>query len=100
MKDTIYTKEYIQDKLMSNVSWIERSLVKLYERQTIEERMSKETITGNGRGYNSSDSRYLTYCSEWVLKGNRLSGTHLTKCGMKLRKYWKQIQEEIFKSQS
>jgi hypothetical protein len=93
---TSFSKEVIQDKLMTDSRWVERSLIKLYERQTHEEKTSKETITDNNRGFNSSDSRYLTYCSEWLLKGNHLSGVHLTKCGMKLKKYWKQIQEEIY----
>lgn len=96
---TTYTKEFIQDKLSTDLRWIERSLIKLYERQTRDEQRSKETTTLNGVGFNSSDSRYLTYCSEWVLKGNHLSRQHVEKCGTKLKKYWKQIQDEIIRTQ-
>jgi len=90
-----FTKEVIQEKLSTDIRWIERSLVKLYERQTREEQTTKETITENGVGFNSSDSRYLTYCSQWVLSGRSLSRHHIDKCGGKLKKYWKQIQDEI-----
>lgn len=90
-----YTKEVIQENLSTNPKWIERALVVLYERQTYDEKVTKETIKENGIGFNSSDSRYLSYCSEWVLKGNRLNGKHLEKCGKKLPKYWRQIKEII-----
>ena len=93
----MYTKEFIQQKLSSNRNWIERGLVVLYQRQTSEERQTKETISENGVGFNSSDSRYLSYCSEWILKGNHLNDKHLLKCSTKLPKYWKQIKDIIDK---
>jgi hypothetical protein len=103
MVDTIkktFSKEVIQDKLMTDSRWVERSLIKLYNRQTEDEQTSKETKWENGMGFNGSDSRYLTYCSQWVLSGRSLSGVHLTKCGTKLKKYWKQIQDEIVQHNS
>ena len=90
-----YTKEFIQDKLTTDSRWVERSLIKLYGRQTEDEKTTKETKWENGMGFNGSDSRYLSYCSQWVLSGRSLSGHHLTKCGTKLKKYWKQILDEI-----
>jgi hypothetical protein len=90
-----YTKEFIQHQLSTNPKWIERGLVVLYNRQTTDEKMSGETRVLNGMGFSGSDSRYLTYCTKWVLQGRHLSGEHLQKCGTKLKKYWKQIMEEI-----
>jgi hypothetical protein len=94
---TIYTKEFIQSKLSTDVKWIERGIVVLYNLQTQDEKESTETKWENGVGYNSSDSRYLTYCAKWIMKGNKLSGQHLDKCSKKLPKYWKQIQSIILK---
>ena len=91
----MYTKEQIQHNLQNNPKWIERSLVVLYQKQTHEERHSGNTITLNGMGFNSSDSRYLTYCAKWILQGQHLNDKHLEKCGMKLKKYWRQISELI-----
>ena len=95
----IYTKEQIQEKLMTNQNWIERGLIVLYNRQTKEEQDGGRTIKHNERGFNGSDDRYLTYCSKWILKGNRLSGHHVVKCGKRLGKYWRQIQEEIVRKE-
>ena len=95
-----YTKEFIQQQLTSNPKWVERSLIKLYERQTRDEQTTRETSNSNGVGFNKSDSRYLSYCSQWVLSGRSLSGNHLIKCGVKLQKYWGQILDEIIQHQS
>lgn len=91
----MYTKEVIKENLSSNPKWIERALVVLYNRQTEDEKITKETYYENGIGFNGSDSRYLSYCASWVLKGNRLNEKHLEKCGKKLPKYWKQIKDII-----
>lgn len=91
----MYTKEFIQHQLTTNPKWIERGLIVLYNRQTIDEQQSEQTTYQNGRGFNGTDVKYLSYCSRWILRGNHLNEKHLTKCGGKLKKYWKQILEEI-----
>lgn len=95
-----YTKEFIQNKLMTENSWVERSLIKLYEKQTLDEQRVKETKYQNKVGFNSSDSPYLSYCSQYVLSGRSLSGHHLEKCRGKLMKYWKQILGFIIERQT
>ena len=95
-----YTKEYIQSKISTDIRWVERSLIKLFERQTEEEKNIRYTTEENSRGFNKPDSNYLSYCSRWVMSGNTLNGKHLEKCRGKLMKYWKQIQEEIILNQS
>jgi hypothetical protein len=91
----MYTKEQIKENLSTNPKWIERGIVVLYQRQTEDEKRSGNTITENRIGFNSSDSRYLSYCAKWVLGGNPLNEKHLKKCGKMLPKYWKQIMDII-----
>jgi hypothetical protein len=90
-----YTKEYIQEKLSSDVRWMERAVIVLFDRQTDDEQVTDSTVHQNGRGFNGTDSRYLTYVSKYLLKGGRLTGPHVSKVGRKLPKYWRQILEEI-----
>ena len=90
-----YTKEYIQAKLSTDIRWIEKAVLVLFERQTDDEQTNKVTRWENGRGFNSSDSRYLTYVSNYLLGGRHLSGRHLEKVASKMPKYWRQILEEI-----
>lgn len=91
----MYTKEFIKEKLSSDVRWMERGLIVLFNRQTSDEKVTRSTRHENGRGFNKSDSNYLSYVSKYVLNGGRLSGKHLEKVSTKLPKYWGQILEEI-----
>ena len=98
--ETTFTKEFIQEKLTNDVRWIERALVVLHNRQTAEEQESQGTFARNGRGFNGRDASYLSYCAEWVKRGKSLSGKHAENCGKSLKKYWKQVLEEIEMKQS
>ena len=91
----MYTKEQIQTNLRTNQRWIERTLVVLYQRQTSDEQTTGQTREFNGIGFNGPDSRYLSYCSRWILRGNHLNQKHLEKCSSRLPKYWRQVQELI-----
>ena len=95
-----YTKEQIKEKLSTDPRWIERGLIVLFNRQTEDEKTTDTTVHDNGIGFSGTDSRYLSYCSKWILKGNHLTGNHLDKCSKKLPKYWRQILQEIEKRET
>ncbi len=90
-----YTKEFIKDKLANDVRWMERGVLVLFERQTLDEQKVKDTRENNGVGFTGVDGRYLSWVATWLRKGNHLSGHHIEKVGKKLPKYWKQILDEI-----
>ena len=98
-EQTIYTKEYIQDKIQTDIRWLERTLLVIYDRQTKDEQNSRDTQENNGVGFTGFDGRYLSWCSEWLKKGNHLSGDHVDKCKKKLIKYWKQVQKIILENE-
>ena len=89
----MYTKDEIKDKLKNDIRWMERGVIVLYHRQTQDEKRVKETVESNNIGFNSSDSRYLTWVAEWLLKDgrNHLNEKHKEKVGKSLPKYWGQI---------
>jgi hypothetical protein len=97
---TTYTKEFIQTKIATDARWTQRALVVLFEMQTADEQTYGETAHNNGAGFNSSDSRYLSYCAKYVMSGRPLSGQHLAKCAVKLQKYWRQIKNAIEANQT
>jgi hypothetical protein len=92
-----FTKEQIQYNLVNDIRWTERALVVLFEDQTREEQESNHTHVDNGVGFNGSDAPYLSYCAKWVKSGRHLNDVHFKKCGLKLKKYWKQISVRIKK---
>jgi hypothetical protein len=90
-----YTKEFIQEKLRTDIRWMERAVLVLYSKQTKEEQKVNDTIQNNGVGFNGTDGRYLSWVATYLQKGNHLSGHHIQKVSNKIQKYWKQIQVAI-----
>ena len=91
----MYTKEFIKEKLSSDVRWMERGVLVLLGRQTEEEQSTSSVRSENGRGFNRMDVGYLTWVGRYLSGGRHLSGHHVDKVGKMLPKYWKQILEEI-----
>lgn len=95
--------------VLKNRIFTERALLKLYARQTADEQELGLTSHQNGMGFNGPDAQYLTWAAEWVMgsrkpEGYRLNvmagpkGTadrHYAKVAKKLRKYTRQLLEEI-----
>lgn len=86
--------EYIGYLLATNDRAVERALVLLYKRQTIDEQSSKETRHKNGRGFNAGDARKGTYMAEYILKGSHLSGKWIFEARAMVFKYINQLVEE------
>lgn len=80
---------------------MERGVIVLYKRQTEDEQKSGQTQVYNNRGFNSSDSRYMTWVAKWLLQdsGNHLNQKHQDKVAKSLPKYWGQILELIKENQ-
>ena len=71
------TKAQIISLLASNNRAVERALVALYHRQTVDEQRTSTTKESNGVGFNAKDAEYATYLARWVLSGRHLTGRHL-----------------------
>ena len=92
-----YTKEQVKDLLATDLKWMERGVIVLYERQTEDEQKSGQTQVYNNRGFNGTDSRYMTWVAKWLLehKSHHLNEKHRAKVAKSLPKYWGQIMEII-----
>jgi hypothetical protein len=71
------TKSQIISLLASNNRAVERALVALYHRQTVDEQRTSTTKESNGVGFNARDAEYATYLAKWVISGRHLTGRHL-----------------------
>lgn len=81
------TKTQIIAMLASNNRAVERALVALYHRQTVDEQHTSTTKHSNGVGFNAKDAEYATYLAKWVLSGRRLTGSHLA-AGRRIATYY------------
>ena len=89
------TKDFIKNQLATNPTWAVKALVKIYERQTIDEQNSQMTKENNGIGFNGLDANILSSFAEQVNKGRDLSVKQMTIVYKKMPRYWKQVASLI-----
>ena len=104
-----YSKEFIQEKIRTDIRWTIRTIEILFDRQTTDEQRYGETYVRNGRGFNGRDSGIFTSFYHQIQKRRNVlnSGGHLMnfdgllsprqiEISQKyLPKYWGQVLEEI-----
>ena len=86
---------YVKNQLATNPAWATRAIVKLWQRQTADEKATQSTGQDNGVGFNGTDAFILSSFAEQINKGRTLSPKQLAIAFKKLPKYSKQIISEI-----
>lgn len=91
----MWTKETIQNLLMTNDRAVERALLVLFERQTSTEQLRGDTIVHNNQGFCSSDAGYMTDWAKEIAAGGHLTPRQLAFLRQKNRitKYHRQLLE-------
>lgn len=67
-KTTQYTEAYIRQQLATNEKWVRRALIRLYERQTLDERSTERTHNHNRRGFQPCDAKWFSRFAKYLLK--------------------------------
>lgn len=88
---TDWTKEEILRLIETSDKMVERSLVKLYEKQTEDERNAEETRHHNGVGFSGFDAPFLTSLAKQIINGRQLTQKQLQSARKALRKYAGQL---------
>lgn len=88
-----WTKEKIQDLILTNKLACERALIRIYERQTADEQNCETTTEANSRGFTAFDAEFLTSCAKNCLKCGGLTERQHVIVQKKITKYWKQLME-------
>lgn len=87
----VWTNEEIKNLLSINDIMVVKSLVKLYQMQTADEKKAGETTHRNGVGFNGADSRFLSSCASFAMQTGYLSRKQITIVRQKIMKYSEQI---------
>ena len=95
MKISSTVTEYVKNHLSTNPAWVQRAIVKLWQRQTADEQAAQVTGHNNGVGFNGTDAFILSSFAEQINKGRILRTKQLAIAFRKLPKYSKQIISEI-----
>jgi len=92
----VWTKDDVLALLDTNKAAVVKALEALYARQTADERATLTTRVHNGRGFNSKDATFLSDVARKLPLYNRnITDRQLARVRPMLRKYWRQLLEEI-----
>lgn len=72
-----WTRNDIDALLRTNPSAVERAMLRLYERQTRDERYTSASKHHNTRGFSAAFASRGSYYARWVMGGRQLTGHHL-----------------------
>ena len=86
-----WKREEIEHLLETSNKMLMRSLVKIFEKQTEDEKRTEGTRHSNGVGFNSVDAQILSSFAKQVLRYGRLSDKQLSIARRKIMKYAGQL---------
>lgn len=90
-------EKFIKEMLSYDIRWAERALLRLYDKQTPEEKLFRDSGIKNGVGFNKYDCWKLTPIIQTIIKKQQLKKNYvIPKKDMlsmfkRLPKYWRQI---------
>lgn len=94
MKATrIWTEEEIKNFILTRDDQLYKALLRLYERQTEDERTVRATNHQNGIGFNGIDAPILSSFAEFLKKTGFLTPKQKQICRRKIVKYNRQLVE-------
>jgi hypothetical protein len=91
MANQNWAVEKIVTLLNTNNLAVERGIVAIYNRQTLDEKRVQHTIHNNKIGFSAPDGKKGTYFARWILSGRNLTGHHLMAARRLAIKYRAQL---------
>lgn len=85
------TEKEVQENIDNNPSAVNRAILALYSKQTLDEKTSHSTQKTNKMGFNGADAPFGTSLAEQIMKGRTLTDNQLATARRMLKKYVKQI---------
>jgi len=87
--------EFIKKKLGTDMKWIMKAVITIYNQQTEEEKKKSESLVYNCIGFTSFDAAKLTPIAKSIIKhgDTYLNWGYKQTLKARMPKYWKQIFE-------
>lgn len=77
--------------LRTNKKALLRSVVCIYDSQTNEEKMLKESKEENGIGFTKKDAKCLSNIAKKIRRGDKIENNYIILLRKRMPKYWKQL---------
>jgi hypothetical protein len=87
----IQVKSFIKGKLAKDPKWIQNALLKIFEKQTDDEKLIEATTDHNGVGFTGVDAEILSSFAKQLKTKGYLSNKQMQLLSKKMPKYWNQI---------
>lgn len=94
-KGNIWNKEKIQALLNTNDEAVYKAMLRIYNRQTTTEQTYQETADWNSVGFTGIDGKIMSSFTEAYKKYGRLTVKQMAIARKKMKKYWKQLLDEM-----
>lgn len=88
---TIFTKEFITEKLMESDRWLYRGILSIFNFQTRDEQMTESTNKNNGVGFNGIDAPILSSFAKQINARGFLTPKQKACAQKMMRKYAGQL---------
>lgn len=86
-----WTLDEIKNLLLTNDKFVMKATVKIFEKQTEDEKAADSTGHSNGVGYNGTDAFIMSRFAKYYLAKGYLTVNQLVIAKRKIQKYAKQI---------
>lgn len=87
----IQIQRFIKDKLSKDPKWMQNALLKIFEKQTEDEKLIEATTDHNGVGFTGVDAEILSSFAKQLKNKGYLSNKQMQLLSKKMPKYWNQI---------
>ena len=91
----LWDKESIQALILEKDQAVYHALLRIYDRQTEDEKIHEETRDWNARGFTGVDAEILSSFVKNYKKYGKLTPKQMAIARNKMKKYWKQLLEVI-----
>jgi len=82
---------FVKNQLSTNRAWALKGLVRIYERQTVDEQRSETTSHENGMGFTGTDAQFLSSLAKQYMQRGSLSDKQMVFVFKKMPKYAAQL---------
>lgn len=86
-----WSKGEIAHKLETDVNWLKRGVVAIYNYQTEYEKRAEDTRENNKVGFSGCDGKFLSSIATWILSGRKLTDRQVAKTRKAMIKYAGQL---------
>ena len=84
-------RAWVRNKLARDNRWAKQALIRIYQRQTDEEKLKQRTLNSNNVGFTGFDALYLSSLAKQELQRGWLTTKQMQSLRSKIQKYHRQV---------